>query len=52
MSELNDIFNTFSSSKISLMQKVCSHLGVDNSPYGTTEDIYCYIEDEMEGFYI
>ena len=32
------------------MQKVCSHLEVDNSPYGTTEDIYCYIEDEMEGF--
>ena len=32
------------------MKKVCSHLEVDNSPYGTTEDIYCYIEDEMEGF--
>ena len=50
MSELNDLFNTFSSSKISLMQKVCSHLEVDNSPYGTTEYIYCYIKDEMEGF--
>ena len=32
------------------MQKLCSHLEVDNSPYGTTEDIYYYIEDEMEGF--
>ena len=31
------------------MQKVCSHLEVDNSPYGTTEDIYCYIKDETEG---
>ena len=26
------------------------NLHVDNSPYGTTENIYCYIEDEMEGF--
>ena len=50
MSELNDLFNTFNSSKISLMQKVCSHLEVDNSTYETIEDIYCYIEDEMEGF--
>ena len=50
MSELNDLFNTFNSSKIYLMQKLCSHLEVGNSPYGTTEDIYYYIEDEMEGF--
>ena len=50
MSEWNDLFNTFNSSKISLMQKLCSHLEIGNSPYGTTEDIYCYIEDEMEGF--
>ena len=34
--ELNGLFNTFNSSKISLMQKVYSHLEVDNSPYGTT----------------
>ena len=32
------------------MQKLCSHLEVDISPYGTTEDICCCIEDEMEGF--
>ena len=50
MSELNDLFNTFNSSKIYIMQKLCSYLEVDNSPYGTTEDIYCYIKDEMEGF--
>ena len=49
MSELNDLFNTFNSSKIYLMQKLCSHLEVDNSPCGITEDIFCYIEDEMEG---
>ena len=48
MSELNDLFNTFNSSKISLMQKLCSHLEVGNSPYGTTEYIYYYID--MEGF--
>ena len=47
MSELNDLFNTFKNSKISLMQKLCSHLEVDISPYGTTEDIYCYIEYEI-----
>ena len=52
INELNGLFNTFNNSKISLMQKLCSHLQVGNSPYGTTEDIYCYIEDEMEGFYI
>ena len=50
MSELNDLFNTFNSSKIYLMQKVCLHLEVDNSPHGTTEYIYYYIEEEMEGF--
>jgi hypothetical protein len=50
INELNGLFNTFNNSKISLMQKLCSHLEVDISPYGTTEDIYCYIEYEMEGF--
>ena len=49
-SELNALFNTFIFSKIYLMQKLCSHLDVDKSPYRTTEDIYCYLEDEMEGF--
>ena len=44
MCELNDLFNTFNSSKISLMQKLCSQLDVGNPPYGTTEDIYYYIE--------
>ena len=50
INELNGLFNTFNNSKISLMQKLCSHLEVGNSPYGTREDIYCYIEDEMEVF--
>ena len=49
INELNGLFNTFNNSKIYLMQKLCSHLDVDISPYGTTEDIYCYVEDEMEG---
>ena len=38
--------------KVSLMQKLCSHLEVGNSPCGTTEYIYYYIEDEMKDFYI
>ena len=50
INELNGLFNTFNNSKIYLMQKLCSQLDVDNSPYGATEDIYYYIEDEMEGF--
>ena len=49
MSEFNDLFIIFNSSKISLMQKLCSHLDVDNSPYGTTEDIYYYI-DNMQNY--
>ena len=49
MSELNVLFDTFNNSKISLMQKLCSHLEVGNSPYGTTEDIYYYIKEKMEG---
>ena len=32
MSELNDLFNTFNNSKISLMQKLSSHLEVGDSP--------------------
>ena len=32
------------------MQELCSHLEVDNSPYGTTEYSYYYIEEEMKGF--
>ena len=47
INELNGLFNTFNNSKISLMQKLCSHLEVGISPYGTTEDIYCYIEYEI-----
>ena len=50
INELNGLFNTFNNSKIYLMQKLCSDLEVSNSPCGTTEDIYYYIEEEMEEF--
>ena len=32
------------------MQKLCSHLEVDNHPHGTAKEICYYIEDEMEVF--